>query len=224
MTSTESTLKAYVVRGDDEFSMLVFAPSPGQAKAMCMGNWGDDYIWLRATREPKLDRYGSPNNIPAYVLVGMGWWFECHNCGMTINEDGLYDSHKDPLKAVGTYNSAIYCDEGCETFFAQERYKEKGTKATLKAHYEGRISARFGPDIDFVHHHFYIRNGDMVNQVVLEVRMPFQKVRTCSFRSGWEKPLSLDKALKTKLNMSIPNADMEAAREFFYEREGISID
>ena len=225
MTSPESTLKAYYVSDDNEFCRLTFATTPGKAKVAALGEYGGDYIDLLASREKWLDRWESPEKIPAWYLLQGGWWFDCHGCGMAINYDNLCDENRSTDDVVGTYYGAIYCDAACKKATDVLKYKQEGAVATLKAHYEEKIRRRFGPDVVFTEKpHIYVDDGLNVVDVRMHIRLPFQDTRQCSAQSTWKTPLPMEQALETKLLLFVPNGDMEACKKYFYEVEGISID
>lgn len=224
MTSTKSTRKAYTVFDGDECTVIVFASTAGRAKSDAAGYLGTEYIYLNARRAKWLDRFPSADKIPAWFLIQGGWWFECYHCGMRLETETMYDAGLSTDDVVGNYQDAVFCCKACENLHDQHAYDKKGAIRLLKDYYQGKIEARFG-EVEFGEYtHVYINRDMEVADVRIEVKMPFQTTRTCSFDSEWKSPITVEEALTRKLGLRIPHGDMDAARKYFYEREGITLD
>lgn len=78
-------LKAYV--WDDEYndkSHIVWATTPGKAKALLAAEHDEKFTELRVKRLPWADQYKDFNKIPAAEFFKHGWWMYCLNCGKVV--------------------------------------------------------------------------------------------------------------------------------------------
>ena len=107
-------LKAYV--WDDEYndkSHIVWATTPGKAKALLAAEHDEKFTELRVKRLPWADQYKDFNKIPAAEFFKHGWWMYCLNCGARVYED----------KAVVFEEISVYCDE-CAKDWNEKRGKK----------------------------------------------------------------------------------------------------
>lgn len=81
-------IKAYV--WDDEYhaeSHVVWAATPGKAKALLAAEHDREFTEMRVSRVPWADKYGDSKRIPAKELLSHGWWLYCSNCGTQVYDD-----------------------------------------------------------------------------------------------------------------------------------------
>lgn len=94
------TLKAYV--WDDEYSgesHIVWATTPGKAKALLAAEQNEEFTALRVRRLPWADQYKDIDEIPAEEFFKRGWWMYCLNCGTRVYDD----------EAVVFEKTNVYC-------------------------------------------------------------------------------------------------------------------
>ncbi|MEO0955758.1 MAG: hypothetical protein AAFY12_12250 [Pseudomonadota bacterium] len=72
----------------------------------------DELRGMSVTRRRDLDKY-ERTGVPASVLIGEGWWMECHGCGMTITEDSLEDEKRLRWNDVVGFEHDVYCCHAC---------------------------------------------------------------------------------------------------------------
>lgn len=81
-------IKAY--EWDDEYrdeSHIVWAATPGKAKALLASEHDREFTEMRVYRVPWADKYGEKKIIPAKELLSHGWWLYCSNCGTRVQND-----------------------------------------------------------------------------------------------------------------------------------------
>jgi hypothetical protein len=78
-------MKAYKVSNYEGYGEIVFAESPGQAKAH-VSALDNDFLELSAKRAPEFDSYINQEITPE-ILLQHGWWFECNKCGQAVYQD-----------------------------------------------------------------------------------------------------------------------------------------
>lgn len=81
-------IKAYV--WDDKYhgeSHVVWAATPGKAKALLAAEHDREFTEMRVSRVPWADKYGDSKRIPAKELLSHGWWLYCSNCGTRVQND-----------------------------------------------------------------------------------------------------------------------------------------
>lgn len=81
-------LKAYAWDDEDYGeSYLVWATTPGKAKALLASEHDREFTEMRVSRVPWADKYGDSKRIPAKELLSHGWWLYCSNCGTQVYDD-----------------------------------------------------------------------------------------------------------------------------------------
>lgn len=81
-------LKAYVWDDEDyDESHVVWAATPGKAKALLASEHDREFTEMRVYRVPWADKYGNVKIIPAKELLNHGWWLYCSNCGTRVQND-----------------------------------------------------------------------------------------------------------------------------------------
>jgi hypothetical protein len=78
-------MKAYEVFGWDGHGTIVFADTPGKAKANAVID-NTEFIELHAKRAKYADPYVEQGFVPKKVMLENGWWFNC-NCYQPQHED-----------------------------------------------------------------------------------------------------------------------------------------
>lgn len=70
--------KAYAVFDSyDENAVIVFAETPGKAKAKAARSLWSDFIELSVRREPWADKYVKQGEVPPIPMLSNGWMLEC---------------------------------------------------------------------------------------------------------------------------------------------------
>ena len=81
-------LKAYGWDDEDyDESQVVWAATPGKAKALLASEHDREFTEMRVYRVPWADKYGDHKIIPAKELLNHGWWLYCSNCGTRVQND-----------------------------------------------------------------------------------------------------------------------------------------
>lgn len=171
-------MPAYIVTENDENTGgVIFAKDKRTAMRIGASEYGDgDVDYVTATRAKSLDCYEG-TGVPARVLIADGWHFECHGCGMRIDDTSLYDMRLPVSGVVGIENSAVYC---CHTCRMEHLAREAAIKAYGIAFLDmlrDVVRARFGDGVEFVANgrrsdHFYIQRN-AVPLVVEEAHVGF---------------------------------------------------
>ena len=119
-------MKAYSYLETDEWTGgIIFAKSNIEARRLGANILDRDEIaGMQVNRRPDLDQY-EQTGVPASVLVGSGWHFECCGCGMHIDEDNLYDKHMKPSDVVGYESGQVFCSHGCRMEWKAEQAGRK---------------------------------------------------------------------------------------------------
>lgn len=143
-------MPAYVVMEIDENTGgVVFAKDKRTAQRVGANKWADgDIGYVETTRRKDLDRYEA-TGVPARVLVEDGWHFECHGCGMRIDDCTFEDEGLPVSGIVGNESGRVYCCHTC-------RMGALGREAQIKAMGEAFLDmlrdvvrTRFG-EVEFV--------------------------------------------------------------------------
>lgn len=131
--AADKPLRAYTVieyNSGENSGDVFFAKSNVEARRMGADAFNDgDFGGLSVHRAPTLDQYaGKP--IPLHVMVGMGWWSGCYECGVTINSD-LYDyPDEDPVPwpPIGNFGQTCFCCQDCHDSWHAKRAQEPALK------------------------------------------------------------------------------------------------
>lgn len=143
-------MPAYVVMEMDERTGgVVFAKDKRTARRIGANEWADgDIGYVEVTRRADLDRYEA-SGVPARLLVGEGWHFECCGCGMRIDDITFEDEGLPVSGIVGNESGAVYCCHTC-------RMRALGRDAQMMAMRDAfldmlrdEVRKRFG-EVDFV--------------------------------------------------------------------------
>lgn len=100
---------------DDNTGGIVFATHAVTARrrgANLFNN--DEFNGVSCRRTPWADQYAATGNVPASVAIAHGWWYECHGCGATINEDWLHENDLPLDGVVGFDRAAVFCSAICK--------------------------------------------------------------------------------------------------------------
>lgn len=83
------TLKAYIVREDDEgHCAIVFANNSATARREGGNELNLSFEEVESCRrEPRLDQYAPGPVDPAILIREFGWWYECSGCGTRVGDD-----------------------------------------------------------------------------------------------------------------------------------------
>lgn len=107
-------MKAYVCSdiSNEARTYIVFADNSEEAQVMLVRAEGCETTNFYISREPQLDKY-CDKPIPAWVLLGLGWFLICQKCGGEV-----YDDDRDTV---------IYKDDGayCADCGAKLRFSEE---------------------------------------------------------------------------------------------------
>lgn len=98
------SLKAYSVNDyDRERGCVVFAETPGKARAEGAGEIANEFIEVEVRRAPEFDGL-TPEELTPRVYIERGWRYSCAHChGWCHQDDGC------------VFNEAgrVFCDEEC---------------------------------------------------------------------------------------------------------------
>jgi len=177
---------AYTYNETDEWSGgVVFARSNIEARRMGANLLNmDEIAGLTVQRRPDLDQYAD-TGVPARVLVEEGWWFECHGCGLRINDYRMEDAGLPVSGIVGYEQGRVYCSHACRMESrAEDAARDAFGKAFLDM-LQDMVRARFpGAEIHFGdgrHHASVPRYWPLVaQQAVVEFEWPGQKIGRAS--------------------------------------------
>lgn len=124
-------MKAFWCHSDwCETSAIIFAETRGKAKWQFIQNHCDgEWKAVTCVREKRLDHYGAAHKIPFKELVWLGWWVECYQCGMHVDESHIEDAGMDVDNVQGFYTGVVYCSKECE----HESHAEREAKEKLEA-------------------------------------------------------------------------------------------
>lgn len=191
-----AVLRAFSVTEEDENSgAIIFARHAIVAAKAGANEYADgDLGSVSCRRAPWADEYaGKP--LPARVMIGHGWHFECSGCGARIDEDYLGEK-KLPLEGViGTQYSAVYCGKRCCRRDLSLTRRRKAEEQRAIDAFKAIVRKRF-PDADFCddppysdryreRHHAYVvpgRAGWQWQQVVVSFRFPGMKIAPAHLR------------------------------------------
>lgn len=81
-------LKAYGWDDEDyDESHVVWAATPGKAKALLASEHDREFTEMRVYRVPWADKYRDMDDIPAEEFLAHGWWLPCAKCGTDLYQD-----------------------------------------------------------------------------------------------------------------------------------------
>lgn len=206
-----TALKCYCVDSegcDSEDVEIIFAKSDIEAKR----RWANNHDWggiagISARREPQWDKH-APGPVPSLVLVGDGWWMECHGCERRIDADSLGeemepdepedgdDSPWPVMAPVEPTPGRIWCTQACHDHDMSERALKKRYEARLIAWMGRRVLRRF-PSATLIDHakmgwaHAHVTRGNngrlTVTQVIVAFSWPTMKIGPATFRIDDER-------------------------------------
>lgn len=153
---TALPLKAYsVCEREEGTGSIFFARHAISARRAGANEHSDGELYgVRCNRAPWADQFAETGIVPVSVMVENGWFFECHGCGVRINEDlpnwqdraEPGDTFRDMLRAareyrswtpadvVGTQHSAVFCNAACqEAHIAYETERERRQDRAIAA-------------------------------------------------------------------------------------------
>lgn len=124
-----SKLKAFGVT-DDEFGGVVFARNEKHAVRVGAAEYfdGERDCVAQVWRAPWADWCAPSGIVPASLMVGEGWYFECSGCANTIQLDWLRESDLTADDVIGTQSGSVFCCAPCKIAHdnAQARRNEFG--------------------------------------------------------------------------------------------------
>lgn len=176
LTATKAR-RAYSYLETDEYTGgIVFAASNIEARRIGANLLNMDGIGgLEVKRRPDLDQYEA-TGVPARVLAQQGWHFECHGCGVRIDDCSMEDAGLPLSGIVGYEQGAIYCSHACRM---ESRAADAATEAFGLAFLDmlkDMVRIRFpGAEIHFGdqrHHHYISRHHRPL--VVTQARVSFE--------------------------------------------------
>lgn len=185
-------LKAYAVTEKDENTGAIYFAKHRIAAAKAGANeFGDGELGYVSCRRAKWADAYAGKGLPAKVCIENGWHFECHGCGMRLDEDMPYE-HRLPISGViGSQHGSVFCCARCKWRDMRNRAKRKALEQeaieTLKAIVLKRFpGVAFADDKDqFSGHHAYItheRGGAVWRQVAVGFYFPGMKIGAAHFR------------------------------------------
>lgn len=122
-----SALKAYaVLEHDERTGGILFARHAIVARKWGANEWGNgDLTSVSCNRMPGLDRFAEQGDVPASVLVEMGWHFECW-CGARIDEDSLVERGLAASDVIGCCgHGLVFCGQRCLHKFYRQRSQRR---------------------------------------------------------------------------------------------------
>lgn len=136
--------KAYLVRGFDGISVLIFSTSDVAAKKRGADELNGSFEDIEScVRKPEFDAFSKQGWVPAEVLIEHDWTVECGNCYMAVNSD-LESPDGDELCPVFE-GSEVWCSQGCKDDFHLSRRRREATMRALP-----RYLRRRWPEAEFV--------------------------------------------------------------------------
>ena len=135
---SDKTMKAYMVREDDEGRcVIVFATNGAAARRDGGGELDLAFEEVDScTRVPEFDQY-APGPVPQHALLANGWWFECYHCGVRFDEDGRSDqddNERDDEFEPTEDGKAHYCSQTCRMeHWAEKRQRTLRQLAAIEA-------------------------------------------------------------------------------------------
>lgn len=195
-----SALRAFSVTQNDEGTgAIYFAEHDIVAKRWGANEYGDGELsYVSCRRAPWADEYaGKP--LPVWVMIENGWHFECHGCGMRIDEDELRERRLPVEGVLGTQRSKVFCCARCRRKdFSRERRRKAEEQRAIDA-YKAIVRKRFpevefcdNPQIDHWRHHARVdychgEKGWLWVSVTVAFTFPGMKIAPATFRTP-ERP------------------------------------
>lgn len=140
-------MKAFVCHNDFEHHSIIYAETRNKAKwQFIQGECDGDWSGVSIRREKRLDEFSDSRNIPFKELIWLGWWTECAECGMHMDEDTMDEEEKDVDGVIGHYHGNVYCSKKCFDDDNERRAEEKLMADRLTQHLIWKLQDRFGAD------------------------------------------------------------------------------
>lgn len=195
-----SALRAFAVTENDENTgAIYFAKHAIVAKRHGANEFADGELsYVSCRRASWADAYlGRP--LPAWVMIAHGWNFECHGCGMRIDEDELRERNLPVGGVLGTQNSMVFCCARCRRKdFSRDRRRKEEAQRAIEC-FKAIVRKRF-PEVDFTDDdenshwrpHAYItytpgQPGWLWQQVHVSFTFPGMKIAPATFRTSDRK-------------------------------------
>lgn len=142
---------AYSYMETDEWTGgIVFAKSNIEARRIGANLLNMDEIGgMQVNRRKDLDRFEA-TGVPASLLVSQGWRFECHGCGLRLDDYSLEDARLPVSGVVGVESGRIYCCHTCRMEARADDAAREAFGAAFLDMLKDVVRARF-PGIE---HHF----------------------------------------------------------------------
>lgn len=161
---------------------IVFAKSNIEARRLGANLLNmDDIGGMEVKRRKDLDKYEG-KGVPAWLLVSDGWHFECHGCGMRIDDCSMEDASLPITGIVGAESGAIYCCHTCRMEARAEHAAQEAFGEAFLDMLKDLVRNRF-PNIDhcFGEHrqHVYVQRWSrpmVVQQARVSFNFPGMKI------------------------------------------------
>lgn len=190
-----SALRAFAVTENDENTgAIYFAKHDIVAKRWGANEYGDGELsYVSCRRAPWADEYAS-KPLPAWLMIANGWHFECHGCGMRLDEDELRERHLPVEGVLGSQHSLVFCSARCRRKdFSRERRRKAEAQRAIEA-LKAIVRNRF-PQVSFTdehdnpnwQHHAYVtyhhrQRGWFWEQVSVSFTFPGMQIAPATLR------------------------------------------
>lgn len=190
-----SALRAYAVTEESENTgAIIFAKHHIVAKRQGADEYADgDITYVSCRRAPWADGYAE-KPLPAWVMIAHGWHFECHGCGMRLDEDGLSERRLAVEGVIGTQHGGVFCCARCRRKHLSRVRRRKAEAQRAIDVFKAIVRRRF-PEAQFVdehdnpnwRHHAWVtyRHGEkgwLWEQVVVAFVFPGMSIAPASLR------------------------------------------
>lgn len=194
---------------------IVFAKSNIEARKSAASIWGDgDLAGWRIYRSPGLDKYRN-SDVPTQVLIEDGWFFECHGCGMKMDETSLADELLPVSGVVGKQNGRSFCSHQCRMDHSARTAAAKAYgEAFLDMMKEGLAKRFAGAELSFGEHrhHVYVHSWDsplVVQQARVGFSYPGAKLGSAHLCYDKNGPNNYDEVSCGRWYYSVPFGDVK---------------
>lgn len=192
-THTQKPLKAYaVLEKGENTGGIVFARRDIEARKRGSCEYSDgDISSVSCRRAHWADAYASVGIVEAREAVKHGWRFECHGCGMNVEESCLEDDGKDVEGVIGTMDGFVFCCAECANAHDKLEAQRKVFRLDFIETMRGIVRKRFGDvhiigeDDESFRPYAYVPDRDgifVIQQAALHFHFPGQKIAPATLK------------------------------------------
>lgn len=217
-------LLAYAVTENDENTgSIYFARHAISARRRGADEYGDGELSaVSCRRAPWADWCADAGFVPASLMIGHGWHFECHGCGQHIDDDFLREAGLSTDDVIGIQDGPVFCCARCKLGHDAVEAEKKRVGADFLDVLRNEVRRRFG-DVAFPDparegsQHVYVIEQDgaySIGQAAVSFEFPGIQFGPAVLRYDWPYSFAWDGIGPVRTRVTWCNGDDEAFLAF----------